>query len=108
MGGGLVSADFASDPDSKGMCPSVRRIEGVTSRGKPCELIDNTGEGLPKAELQDILLRLIEQDAFGFKPLSASGANTLDLEHGETAHIQIGERLYRLIVHRYQACLEKF
>lgn len=83
-------------------------ITGATSRGKPCELINNSGDHLPEGELRDILNRLIGQDVFGFKPLSAAGGDTLELDAPVAAHIQIGGHLYRLIVHRYQARIEKF
>lgn len=86
----------------------ARRIEGTTRRGKPCELIDNTGSELPEAELRAVLDGLIEADAFGFHALSAGGGSTIDLERRESAHIQIGERLYRLLVYRYSARIEPF
>ena len=84
------------------------RIKGNTKRNKSCELIDNTGDKLPRNELQDILNALIENEVFGFKTLSASGGETINLDRKESSHIQIGENLYRLIVFRYQARIEKF
>lgn len=86
----------------------ARRIEGTTRRGKPCELIDNTGAQLPEAELRSVLDSLIVADAFGFHALSAGGGSTIDLERRESAHIQIGGQLYRLLVYRYVARIEPF
>jgi hypothetical protein len=84
------------------------RIRGTTPRGKVCELVDNTGESLPRADLESILAALIEQEAFGFSVASAKGGHTLDLERRESAHIQVGEKLYRLLVYRYEARIEPF
>lgn len=84
------------------------RVEGMTRGGKPCVLLDNTGDRLPLAELKDILQGLIEQEAFGFKVLSPSGGATLDLDRRECAHIQIGDRLYRLLIYRLEARIELF
>jgi hypothetical protein len=84
------------------------RVRGTTRRGKPCELIDNTGESLPRAELESILAALIAEDAFGFNIASAKGGHTLDLERRESAHIQLGEKIYRLLVYRYEARIEPF
>lgn len=83
-------------------------VSGVTRRGKRCELIDNTGAHLPGAELEAILAGLIENEVFGFHPVSAGGADSIRLERREGGHIQVGSTLYRLIVYRYQARLEPF
>lgn len=83
-------------------------ITGSTARGKRCELIDNTGAQLPRAELEAILHGLIENGVFGFRPVSAGGADAIRLERREAGHVQVGENLYRLIVYRYQARLEPF
>jgi hypothetical protein len=88
--------------------PDSVRLQGATRRGKPCELVDNTGESLPRAELEAILSALIAADAFGFNIASAKGGHTLDLERRESAHVQIGEKLYRLLVYRYEARIEPF
>ncbi|MCU0805704.1 MAG: hypothetical protein MUF79_11550 [Burkholderiales bacterium] len=88
--------------------PDAVRVRGATRRGKPCELVDNTGERLPRAELESILAALVEQDAFGFNIASAKGGHTLDLERRESAHVQVGEKLYRLLVYRYEARIEPF
>ncbi|MBI2311609.1 MAG: hypothetical protein HYU77_03805 [Betaproteobacteria bacterium] len=88
--------------------PDAVRVEGLTRNGKPCVLVDNTGDRLPLGELRDILQGLIAQEAFGFKVLSPSGGGTLDLDRRECAHIQIGERLYRLLVYRFEARIEPF
>jgi hypothetical protein len=84
------------------------RVAGVTKTGKHCELIDNTGRHLPVEELQAILNALIENAVFGFKSLSASGGDTINLDRRESSHIQVGDDLYRLIVFRYEARIENF
>ncbi len=84
------------------------RLAGTTRRGKPCELIDNTGRGLPRAELEALLAALIENDRFGFALASAKGGATLALDRLEAAHVQVAGELYRLFVHRYTARLERF
>lgn len=71
-------------------------------------LIDNTGDGLPHEELQQILTSLIESDSFGFKTLSATGGDAIRLERRESSHVQIGDKLYRLILYRFEARLEPF
>jgi len=83
-------------------------LQGITKKGKACSLINNTGENLPQNELQEILDALIENDTFGFKSLSASGGETINLDRKESSHIQVGENLYRLIVFRYVARIENF
>jgi hypothetical protein len=99
--GGSFDAQNPLRPDSV-------RIRGTTRRGKVCELVDNTGDALPRAELESILAALVEEDAFGFNTASAKGGHTLDLERRESAHIQVGEKLYRLLVYRYEARIEPF
>jgi hypothetical protein len=84
------------------------RLGGTTRRGKACELIDNTGHGLPVEELAALLQALIEQERFGFALASAKGGATLALDRLEAAHVQIAGGLYRLFVHRYTARLERF
>jgi hypothetical protein len=88
--------------------PDAPRLAGVTRRGRRCELIDNTGAGLPREDLREILDALIAQDRFGLSLSSASGGNTLDLDRLESGHIQVGARLYRLLLHRYTARIEPF
>ena len=86
----------------------ARRFAGVTLRGKPCVLIDNTGNSLPEAELVVILKSLIEGDQFGFKPRSSGGGSALALARRESTHIQVGDKLYRLIIYRFEARIENF
>lgn len=81
---------------------------GNTKRGKPCELVDNTGRALAADECEEILASLIENEAFGFRSLSANGGETISLERRESTHVQVGDDLYRLIVFRYQARIENF
>jgi len=106
-----VIPDAPATPETTGLPPlrpDAVRIAGTTRRGRPCALVDNTGEALPEEDLKAILAALIEQDRFGFRAASASGASTLALDQPDTAHIQIGAKLYRLIVARYEARIEPF
>jgi len=101
----------ADETDALGWAPlraDAVRLRGVTRRGRPCELVDNSGDGLPVPELQAILEALIAQDRFGFVVVSAAGGATLDLGRPATGHVQIAAGLYRLIVHRYTARIEPF
>jgi hypothetical protein len=88
--------------------PDATRLAGVTRRGKACELIDNTGAGLAPEDLREVLDALIAQDRFGLSLASSKGGATLDLERREVGHIQIGTGLYRLLVRRYTARIERF
>jgi hypothetical protein len=82
------------------------RVEGRTDRGRTCELVDNSGDAISAPELERLLAELIAGGAFGFRASGAADAVALDKP--EFAHVQIGERLYRLIVDRYSARLERF
>ena len=88
--------------------PGATRLRGTTHRGKACELVDNSGDRLPRPELQGILDALVRAQRFGFAAASEAGGATLDLARREVAHIQVGGRLYRLIVYRFQARIEPF
>lgn len=99
----LVDFD-ASNPLREDACT----LQGQTRGGKPCRLIDNSGDALPEGALREILQGLIEAELFGFRTLSASGGDTISLERRESAHVQVGENLYRLIVYRYEARIEPF
>ena len=107
-----MSEEFATPPADGETGPPLRDDARVYTAsapgGKTCRLIDNSGDALPEGELQDVLQRLIEAKLFGFRSLSASGGNAVNLECAECAHVQIGERLYRLILHRYEARIEPF
>ena len=82
------------------------RVEGRTARGRTCELVDESGDSIPASELERLLAELIAGGAFGFRAKGA--AQGIALGEPEFAHVQIGERLYRLIVERYSARLERF
>jgi len=88
--------------------PDATRLPGVTRRGRPCELIDNSGAGLAEADLREVLDALIDQDRFGLSLRSAAGGATLDPARGDAGHIQIGTRLFRLLLFRYTARIEEF
>jgi hypothetical protein len=88
--------------------PDAVRVAGTTRRGKPCELVDNTGRGLPRDELAALLQALVDADRFGFSLASAGGGAALPLDRRDFAHVQVAGELFRLIVHRYHARLEPF
>ena len=82
------------------------RVEGCTPGGRICELVDNSGDGIAAAELERLLGELIANGSFGFRARGA--ADSVALGQPEFAHVQIGGQLYRLIVERYSARLERF
>ena len=86
--------------------PPGLRVAGRTARGRACELLDCSGDALPRAELERLLAELIAANAFGFRARGA--ADAVPIGQPEYAHVQIGERLYRLIVERHSARLERF
>lgn len=88
--------------------PDAVRLAGTTRRGRPCALVDNTGAGLPHAELAALLDALIAADRFGFALASSGGGESLPLERRDFGHVQVAGGLYRLLVHRYEARLEPF
>ena len=100
-------AGLAADSPSP-LREDARVYAARTHAGKACRLIDNSGDALPEAELREILQGLIDAKLFGFRALSASGGDAISLDQRETAHVQIGERLYRLILYRYEARIEPF
>lgn len=87
--------------------PGAVVLEGITLKGKPCRLVDNTAT-VPCDEMKALLRDLIEQHKFGPGGLSASGGNTITLGMPESAHVQLGDTLYRLLIFDYEARLEKF
>ncbi len=89
------------------LSPYAKIISGFTRRGKSCRLIDNTGAADPE-DLQKLLEDLISQDHFRHLGLSAAGGNAIRLDAPQTAHVQLGERLYRLVVMDSEARLEAF
>jgi len=82
------------------------RVEGRSARGRPCALHDRTGDAISQLELERLLAQLIEADVFGFQ--ATGDAAGIPLAQARYAHVQIGERLYRLIVGRDSARLERF
>ena len=82
-------------------------LEGMTKRGKPCRLIDNTVSA-PREELAALLNDLIEQEHFGPSGLSMAGSNTISIGTPQSAHVQLGGNIYRMIVVDYAARLEVF
>jgi len=82
------------------------RVERRSARGRTCALVDGTGDAIPRAELERLLAELIEADAFAFRLSGDAGG--IALGQARFAHVQLGERLYRLIVERDSARLERF
>jgi len=82
------------------------RVESRTRRGRPCALVDRTGDDLARTELERLLAELIATDAFGFQATGDAGG--IPLGQARFAHVQIGDRLYRLIVEQANARLERF
>ncbi len=87
--------------------PHARIVSGFTRRGKPCRLVDNTGTVVPE-DLGALLEDLISQDHFQPLGLSAAGGNAIRIGVPQTAHVQLGERIYRLVVMDSEARLEIF
>ncbi len=94
--------------DANPLRPDARYYRQNDASGKPCTLIDNTGDALPEAECQAILQALIENRRFGFRSLSAQGGDAIRLDRREASHVQVGETLYRLVIWRHEARLEPF
>lgn len=82
------------------------RVEGRSKRGRKCTLVDRTGDAIARAELERLLEELIGADAFGFRV--TGDAARIALDQPRFAHVQVGESLYRLIVERSSARLERF
>lgn len=82
------------------------RVESRTAGGRICELADESGDAIPAPELERLLADLIARGAFGFR--ARGTADAVALGQPEFAHVQIAGRLYRLIVERYKARLERF
>jgi hypothetical protein len=93
------------DAEERGEIEGLR-VEGDTQRGRRCVLIDRTGDALPRIELERLLGELIARDAFGFQAVGDAGG--IPLGRARFAHVQIGARLYRLIVEQASARLERF
>lgn len=87
--------------------PDAVILEGRTLKGKACRLVDNTASA-PHAELEILLQALIEHDKFRLGGLSVAGGNTISIGTPESAHVQLGDKLYRLLVFDYEARLEPF
>ena len=88
------------------LTPDAVVIEASNSRGKTCQLIDNTGTIDPK-ELNELLAELIQANQFGINALSSTDG-VLNLDKPRLSHIQLGDNLYRLVLLRYQAIIENF
>lgn len=83
-------------------------IERRDPGGRPCRLIDNTGAGLARADLDALLDELIAGGAFAPGLRSRAGESTVPLQQAQFAHVQIGGSLFRLVVERRSARLEPF
>lgn len=87
--------------------PGATVLESIAHNGKPCRIVDNTGE-VPRPELQEVLDALVREKKFGVGGLSASGGSTISLNQPATTHIQFGDKLYRLLLFSYEARIEAF
>jgi hypothetical protein len=101
-----MSAEKPPGPGRNGREIEGLRVEGRSARGRLCALVDGTGDAIPRAELERLFADLIEADAFAFRLTGDAGG--IALEQARFAHVQVGERLYRLIVERDSARLESF
>jgi hypothetical protein len=93
-----------SDAQQPGTDEEVR---GRTRRGHDCALVNASGDALPRAALERLLADLIAADAFGFRATGDAGG-AMRIDRPGFGHVQVGERLYRLIVERHRARLERF
>lgn len=75
-------------------------------QGKPCTLIDTTGT-IPAIELEKLMQSLIENEVFGLKLISDS-SGMIKTEQAQMHHIQIRGELFRVLINRYEASIEKF
>ncbi len=101
-----MSAKKARRTGGNGAETEGLRVERRSDRGRTCALIDRTGDALSRAELEGLLEALIAVDAFGFQ--ITGDAAGIALAQARFAHVQVGDRLYRLIVERDSARLEPF
>lgn len=82
-------------------------VHGVAQNGKSCRLVDNTGTASEEM-MRDLLAGLIRERCFGFTVRSGGGETTVALDKPAFGHVQLDDRVYRLIVGRYEARLEAF
>lgn len=87
--------------------PGALIVEGATASGKRCRVIDNTGT-VERAELLNLLDKLISEKRFGFSGVSSAGGSTVTIGAPVFAHVQLGGELYRLILFPYEARIERF
>lgn len=80
-------------------------IEGVAHNGKPCRILDTTAS-VPQHELHQLLEALIRERQFGTRFSGGSGGVSVDAPR--FSHIQLNGELYRLLLFRYEARIEKF
>lgn len=101
-----ISNIYPPLPDGITLNQRAGMVEARNSRGKICQLIDNTGT-IEDSQLIDLLNQLIEDEQFGINALSSTDG-TLNIDKPRLSHIQIQDDLYRLLLLRYQAVIEKF
>ncbi len=82
-------------------------VDGKMDNGHACRLVDNTGD-IDHGTLEELLRALIFERRFGGAGLSPAGGNTVTIGTPQYGHIQIGERLYRLLIFPYEARIEQF
>ncbi len=57
--------------------------------------------------MRKLLAELIDSEQFGLNALSSDNG-ILALDKPRLSHVQVDTHLYRLLVYRYQAIIEKF
>ncbi|SIT72087.1 hypothetical protein SAMN05216526_1570 [Ectothiorhodosinus mongolicus] len=82
-------------------------IEGKTTSGKPCRIVDSTAS-VDQKELKALLDELIAQRRFGLFSVSMAGSDTISLGEPQFAHIQLQDEVYRLILTPNEARIEAF
>ena len=87
--------------------PDAVIIEGTAHNGKPCRVVDNTGE-VSRDRLEGLLRELIEQRQFGLRGISQGGEDRISIGGPRFTHVQLGDTLYRLLLFPYEARIEKF
>lgn len=86
--------------------PDQFTVIGVTQNNKPCRVIDKT-RSVDRNLLEQLLQDLITNRQFGIQGFSSAGGQ-IKLDEPRFTHIQLGDDLFRLLIQRYEAHIEKF
>jgi hypothetical protein len=106
MSNNRIDSNSSRHTERVEISPTATVVNGEIPSGKSCRLIDNTGT-IAAIKLEGILRDLIANDVFGIKGFSSDGSS-LRLDQPQFAHVQIDEELYRLLIYRYEAYIEKY